>query len=128
MFCFYPLNYTIEIGIIGIGGKTVAAEIGSIKITITDEEGVDHEKILRNVIYLLDAPKKLISIHRLGMDNKDNCGVFTRPDHSIFFWDHDASKKIIQHLSNCPIPIVRVNEGDDNKFDSFIQTNTLKGK
>ena len=120
-----PSNCTTEIKIIGIGNKTVAAGIGSIKITLTDEEGADHEKILRNIIYLPDTPKNLISIHRCGMDNKDNCEIFTCPDHSIFFWDHDASKKIIQHPSNCPISIMQVNKGDNNKLDSFIQTNKL---
>ena len=37
-------NCTIGIGIIGIGVKTVASGIESMKIKIRDNEGADHEK------------------------------------------------------------------------------------
>ena len=106
----------------GVSGTSQASGIGKIKFTITDKEGRLKEILLENVIYLPESPKNLISISRWSRDQKDDCGIMSRGQYSIFLWEHDECQKLIHHRHNCPIPIMTVNEGD-NPVDAFISGN-----
>ena len=57
------------------------------------------------------------------MDKGDNCGIFSRGKYSIFFWDEDNKLKHIDHSPNCRIPLMLVNEGED-QFEVFLATHS----
>ena len=109
-----------NIGIRGVGGIATAAGIGTVEFILTSEDGIREKIQLENVIYLPDCPKKLLSITRWSKDRGDNAGIFSRGEYSIFLWDNDKSRKIIHHPSECPIPLMMVNEGEDDVVSAYI--------
>ena len=107
-------------GIAGVGGTVVPLGIGTIRLSIKDSEGEDHIIELSNVIYLPDCPKNLILITRWSTDKGDNCGIFSRGKYSIFLWNHDKFKCLVDHPADCPIPLLSVNEGETDRFEAYL--------
>ena len=68
------IKETPNIRVKGVSGISQASDIGKIKFTITDKEGRHKEILLKNVIYLPESPKNLISISRWS-DNKSTRAV-----------------------------------------------------
>ena len=102
-----------NIGVKGISGCAQAEGIGTVEFTLLDDKKEEHNIRLDNVIYLPVAAKNLISISQWTKDRKDNCGVISRGDCSMFLWDHDQCTKLIPHCPQCPIPMMPVNESED---------------
>ena len=88
--------------------------IGTVTFTVTDDQGIESTIKLDNVIHLPEASKNLISISQWSRDRKDDCGVISRGEHSIFMWNNDSKTKHIQHNPNCSTPLMPVNEGEDS--------------
>ena len=105
------INVAPNIRVKGVSGTSQASGIGRIKFTITNNESRQQEILLDNVIYLPKSPKNLISISRWSRDQKDDCGIMSRGEYSIFLWENDEYQKLIHHRHNCPILIMAVNEG-----------------
>ena len=104
----------------GVGGPTLPVGIGTIGFKVRDSDGRDHYIELKNTIYLPQCPKNLISIARWSEDCQDNCGIFSRGKYSIFLWNDDKCKRLIHHQPTSPIPIMSVNEGEDDKVMAFL--------
>ena len=102
-----------NIGVKGISGSAMAEGIGTIEFTIVDDNKEEHKIRLENVIYLPQAAKNLISISQWAKDKKDNCGVLSRGNCSIFLWNNDLNTKMIPHCPQCPIPMMEVNNSSD---------------
>ena len=107
-------------GIAGVGGTVIPIGIGTIQLSIKDADNEAHIITLSNVIYLPDCPKNLISISRWSHDKGDNCGIFSRGKYSIFLWNHDKHKCLVDHPADCPIPLLSVNEGETDRFEAFL--------
>ena len=108
-----------NVGIKEISGSTVAAGIGTVQFTIKDSKGEQEVVTLENDIYLPQASNNLLSIEQWSMDKGDNYGIFSRGGYSIFFWDDDNKSKHIDHSPNCRIPLMPLNEGED-QFEVFL--------
>ena len=122
---FIDLNDTqIPVTIKGIAGASKAEGIGTIKFRMTDDTGKSHAIQLRNVIYLPDAAKNLISISQWDEDNKDNCGINSRGTFSVFYWGNDQYKKTIHHPPKCKIPLLTVNERSKETLAMYFQSNS----
>ena len=70
-----------EISVQGVAGSLEAKGVGTIRFTITDDDGRPHQIELNNVILLPSAPKNLISISRWSKDCNDDCAVMSRGEH-----------------------------------------------
>ena len=109
-----------DVDIAGVGGIVVPLGIGSIKLSIKDSDDKSHAIELSNVIYLPDCPKNLISISRWSTDKDDNCGIFSRGKYSIFLWNHDKHKCLLDHPADCPIPLLLLNEEATDRFEAYL--------
>ena len=109
---FTDMRPAPKIGVTGVAGSLMASGIGTVQFTVTDDEGKRHSVKLRNVIYLPESAKNLISISQWSKDMNDDCGIISRGTYSTFMWDNDKYKKQIQHPPTCPIPLMAVNEDD----------------
>ena len=65
-----------NIGIRGVGGIAAATGIGTIQFDIINSNGQSETITLKNVIYLPECPKNLLSIHRWSKDRGDDAGIF----------------------------------------------------
>ena len=110
-----------NIGIRGVGGVAAATGIGTIQFNLLNSNSESDTITLKNLIYLPECPKNLLSIHRWSKDRGDDAGIFSRGDYSIFLWDNDNSKNLIHHPPACPIPLMTVNEGDEDISISSIE-------
>ena len=72
------------VGVRGINGTSMAKEIGTIKFEMKDDDGKSHTITLENVLYLPEASKNLISISQWSEQKKDNCGIMSRGEYSLF--------------------------------------------
>ena len=123
-----------NVGIRGVRGVATALGIGTVEFYIISSESKSEKITLRNVLYLPNCPKNLISVSKWSKDRGDNAGAFSRGEYSIFLWNHDNSKKIIHYSSNCSIPLMTVNEGVsdvscsqfENKDDVLAMFDTCK--
>ena len=68
----------------GISGSKEAAGIGNIKFILLDNDGRKHVVTLKNVIYLPECAKNLISISQWSEERGDNAGILTRGVFSYF--------------------------------------------
>ena len=102
-----------SIGVRGVSGSSTAEGIGTVKFRLKDDNKKTHDITLKNVIFLPQAAKNLISISQWSSDNSDDCNVTSRGKYSIFRWNHDEYSKTIIHPPNCPIPLMTVNEDND---------------
>ena len=59
----------------------------------------------------------------MSKDLKDNYGIFSRGEYSVFLWNIDKPRKIIHHPSECPIPLMLVNEGEKDAHRDFFANN-----
>ena len=80
---------------------------------LTDDKDVRQKIQLKNVIYLPESAKNLISTTQWSKEKGDDCGILSRGSYSTFFWNNDENKKQILHSPTCPIPLMLVNEGDE---------------
>ena len=97
--------------------------IGTVAFTIKNSDGVEECIKLQNTIYMPQCPKNLILVARWSKDRQDNCGIFSRGTYSIFLWNNDKCKRLIHNDPNCPIPIMLVNEGEEDEFEAFLASN-----
>eukprot|EP00957_Ditylum_brightwellii_P127357 9711031-Ditylum_brightwellii.AAC.1 len=74
---------------------------------------------LDNVLCISSAPKNLISISQWSEERKDDRGILTRCNYSIFLWNNDESQKLVPHPINCRIPMLQAHEGGETEFDRF---------
>ena len=88
MFIGEITNIT-NIGIRGVCGIAAATGIGTIQFDIIDSTGQSESITLKNVIYVPDFSKNLLSVHRWSKDSGDNAGIFSRGDYSIFLWKNE---------------------------------------
>ena len=102
------VNSVSEVGVKGINGVTQAEGIGRVKFRILDDDDNLHDVTLDNVLYLPGAAKNLISISKWSEDKRDNCGIMTRGDYSLFMWSNDQHTKSIFHDASCRIPLMKV--------------------
>ena len=112
-----------DIGVKGIAGSSMAEGIGTIQFTITNDTNTKHKIKLDNVIYLLTEANNLISITQWSSDRKDVCGVISRSKYSIFMWEHDSHRKMIDHSPGYPIQLMHINKQDD-AFTMFTSKHT----
>ena len=110
---FTSMCKSTTIGVKGVAGSSLAEGIGTVQFTITDEDGIQHTICLNNVIYLPSAAKNLISTSQWSREKQDDCGVLSRQTYSIFMWEHDSLRKLIDHEPGCAIPLMPVNEQND---------------
>ena len=110
---FISMDTSTNIGVKGVAGSSLAEGIGTVQFTITDEDGIAHTITLSNVIYLSSAAKNLISTSQWSRDRHDDCGVLSREKYSIFMWEHDSLRKLIDHEPGCAIPLMPVNKDKD---------------
>ena len=110
---FTSMETSTTIGVKGVAGSSLAEGIGTIQFTIKDEHNIAHKIELHNVIYLSSAAKNLISTSQWSRDRQDDCGVLSREKYSIFMWEHDSLRKLIDHEPGCAIPLMPVNEDND---------------
>ena len=110
---FTDMRPAPTIGVTGVAGSLQASGIGTIKFILTDDQGLKHNIQLKNVIYLPESAKNLISTTQWSKDKADNCGVLSRGTFSTFMWDNDTKRKHIAHPPSCPIPLMPVNEDDE---------------
>ena len=78
-----------SIGVKGINSVTLAEGIGSVRFELEDDDGKAHEIVLKNVLYLPEASKNLISILQSSDERNDNCGIMPRGNHFLFMWNND---------------------------------------
>ena len=69
----------------GVYGTSQAVGIGVIKFDIKDKEGNITTITLKNIIYLPESTKNLISISRWDKNKQDGCIIMRRGEYSIFF-------------------------------------------
>ena len=105
-----------NVGIKGVSGSAKPLGEGTIQFKLTDDEGVEHLITLEKVLYLPSAPKNLISVSQWASDRKDNCGITSRENHSVFMWGNDKLKKTIIHNPHCKIPLMMGNKVDDKNI------------
>ena len=119
---FIKLAYRLikSVGVQGIAGRAVAKGIDTVVFTVTDDNGAKSTITLENVIHLPEASKNLISISQWSRDNQDNCGVMSRGSHSTFMWDNDHKTKHIPHNPSCSIPLMQVNN-DEDEYTKFLK-------
>ena len=115
-----PIQSISNVGITGVGGTVSPVGIESIAFTVRDCGDVDHPITLSNVIYLPDCPKNLISILCWSLDKGDDCGIFSQGRYSIFLWNHDKLKCMVDHPADCPIPILSINKGAEINAEAFL--------
>eukprot|EP00957_Ditylum_brightwellii_P120738 9209970-Ditylum_brightwellii.AAC.1 len=106
------------IGVIGIGWIEKPMGIGTI-FWITDSTLEAMTIELENVLYIPSIPKNLIFISQWTIERKDDCGILSRGNYSIFLWNNDASQKLVPHPFNCRIPILQAHEGGETEYDRF---------
>ena len=92
----------------GVGGKVKVTGVGSLKFRIIDDDGVTHDLLIHNVLYVPESPVNLISPQRWSetSTNLDGTGGVT-----ILFWDNKQFTKLIPHNPDLKIPIMTVNDG-----------------
>jgi hypothetical protein len=97
----------------GVGGKIKASGYGTIKVRITCDEGMRHDLIVHNVIYLPESPVNLLSPQKWSQGSKDvnGTGEITVGESTLLFWDNKSSTKLIPHHPELGIPIMSVNYG-----------------
>ena len=122
---FIDMRPAPKIGVTGVAGSLMASGIGTVQFTIIDDNEEKHIVKLKNVIYLPESAKNLISISQWSKDMKDDCGIISRGTYSTFMWDHDKHKKHILHSPTCPIPVMVVN-ADDAAFILHLSTYSAK--
>ena len=105
-----------NVGIKGVSGSAKPLGEGTIQFKLLDDEGVEHLITLDKVLYLPSAPKNLISVSQWASDRKDNCGVTSRENHSVFMWGNDKLKKTIIHNPRCKIPLMMGNKVEDKNI------------
>ena len=59
---------------------------------------------------------------RWSNDRGDNTRVFSRAAYSVFLWENVRKRKIISHPEICPIPLMTVNEEDDDTFSAYLNS------
>ena len=74
-------------GVRGIAGTLPAEGIGTISITIKDDNGNTHRVDLSKVIFPPSAAQNLISVSQWSRDRNDNCAVTSRGTFSVFCWE-----------------------------------------
>ena len=94
---------TTNIGLKGVSGSSMVASVSTIRFTITDNNHTKHKLKLDNVIYLPTAAKNLISTTQWINGTKNVCGVTSLDKYSIFMWEHDSHRKLIDHSPGFPI-------------------------
>mmetsp|Transcript_43713 Transcript_43713/g.52392 ORF Transcript_43713/g.52392 Transcript_43713/m.52392 type:complete len:117 (+) Transcript_43713:2610-2960(+) len=109
MFISKPEPST-KIWVAGASGNCQAAGVGTIKFSITTNNGSKHLITLYNVIYLPQCAKNLICILKWSEDRKDDTEILSRRSYSIFLWDNDNRQNFISHPSHCKIPLMTANE------------------
>jgi hypothetical protein len=95
----------------GVGGKIDVQGYGTIKIRITDDDGVKHDLIIHNVLYVPDSPANLLSPQRWSQGSNAGIGEITVEGSTLLFWNDRKATKLIPHHPEMGIPIMSVNDG-----------------
>ena len=106
----------------GVGGKVKVTGYGSIKLRVTDDEGVKHDLIIHNVLYVPESPVNLLSPQKWSQSCLDPSGTgeLTVGDTTLLFWNERKATKLIPHHPELGIPIMSVNEGY-TKIKAFLE-------
>ena len=100
--------------------------VGTIKYVIQDDEGVNHDLIIKNALYVPTLPFRLFSINQFSQQNEpsqfsEGTGIFSFGWHSKFLWNNKQNCKTIIHPEGVRIPLMRVGVGN-SKYTSFLAT------
>ena len=97
----------------GLGGKIQAEGYGTIKIRVIDDNGLAHDLIIHNVLYVPASSVNLLSPQRWAEGNGGGNGIFeaTFAHCTVLFWSDQKFIKTIPHHPDSNIPIMAVNEG-----------------
>ena len=110
----------------GAGGLVEVKGVGTIKYVIQDDEGVNHDLIIKNALYVPTLPFRLFSINQFSQQNEpsqfsEGTGIFSFGWHSKFLWNNKQNCKTIIHPEGVRIPLMRVGVGN-SKYTSFLAT------
>ena len=97
----------------GVGGRTRVQGYGSIKLRVHDDDGILHELIINEVLYVPNSPTNLLSPQRWSQCSKDpkGTGEITVNGTTILFWNGTKHSKVITHHPQLGIPIMSINDG-----------------
>jgi hypothetical protein len=97
----------------GVAGKVQVTGDGTIKLRITDDDGLEHDLLVHNVLYVPESPINLISPQRWlqGTKNPNGTGEITVGESTLLFWDDRKYTKLIPHQPSLGIPVMSVNDG-----------------
>jgi hypothetical protein len=102
-------------------GQNVPALEGTLRISITDDQGVPHQYDIPGALYDPESPFNLLGIPFLSQyfgDHKDMGTKITSGCYqSHFIWDHEKHERHFQHGIDC-LPTLQVNEGQ-SYFKAF---------
>jgi hypothetical protein len=102
-------------------GQNVPALEGTLRLVLTDDEGVKHQYDIPDVLYDPESPFNLLGVPFLSqyfgdhktMGTKITSGCFQ----SHFIWDHEKCERHFSHGVDC-LPMLQVNVGD-SYFKAF---------
>ena len=109
---FINMRPAPSLGVTGVAGSLMASGIGIIEFMLTNNKGFKQKIKLKNVIYLPESAKHLISTTQWAQNRKDNSGILSCGTYSTFMRNNDANKKHIPRPPHFPIPLIPVNEED----------------
>ena len=97
----------------GVGGKTKVHGYGSIRIRITDDDGIQNDLEIHDVLYVPSSPANLISPQQWSQScsNPNGTGEITVGESTLLFWNDRKHSKLIPHHPELKIPIMSVNDG-----------------
>ena len=93
-------------------GSTAPAGIGTVEITICDDEGKNHKLKLENALYFPESPVNVLGVTSLAaqLDDDDGTYIKTFRKNSIFVCDNESWQRNFEHPPS-GLPELSVNEG-----------------
>jgi hypothetical protein len=102
-------------------GQNVPAQEGTLRISITDDQGVPHQYDIPGILYDPESPFNLLGVPFLSQYCKDHKEMGTKITsgcyQSHFVWDHEKHERHFPHGIDC-LPTLQVNEGQ-SYFKAF---------
>ena len=111
----------------GIGGKTEVSGYGTIKVRLIDDDGIKHDLLISNTLYVPECPTNLICPQKWSQScsNPLGTGEITVGATTLLFWDDKKFSKVVHHHPQMGIPIITVNDGY-TKAKAFMSTSKFQ--
>ena len=119
----------VKIG--GLGGSVSAKGVGSVQLSIIDDQHRSHNIILHNVLYVPDSPVNLISPQRWAqesvMKEGTSKGTFfcNFGDESIFVWNNRQYMKTIFNDPANNLPVLQCKGSNEDTVQGFTARSPL---